>query len=503
MRARWLFLLAFLVYLLGPVRPPTGAAHPSTLGPVASAPFESLVRTIYPTADPADRALWSSRLAGAAWTAAAVGMSLRALECLTTPGVALALSLLAAFPSPFWSWASRSDTPHAPAALVVAALLWLAVRPSGASTAEERMGEVACGALAASLFFFDATHPLTPLALLLGVRVRRWTRSSAVFAAAGAGASALAVRGLVASTAAWPATAGHFRAPDPAVFAAYLASPGRGLVFFVPLAALAVIALLRGDEPRRLVRGCAFTVGVALAEVACLDPPWRMEGFGPSTLAPYVPLLAAMAAGLPPIGIRWGAVLALPAAVAHGGAVFVGGHTWDERRDPMGHPEAVWDVRDTPFADLLVGPPRPEIAALVPSAFRMPPGEHVARAGEPLPWLVYGWETPEPTGTWASGPESWIVVAVPPGDYAMTLMAAAPRVRGRPQRLAIERPGGPPLEVTFAEGLWNIQPVIIHFRPQAGVAIFKLRPAHTYKPGHGDVRRLSVFVASIWLDAGR
>jgi hypothetical protein len=330
--------------------------------------------------------------------------------------------------------------------------------------------------------------------------VRPWTRTAFGFAAAGAGTVALVASGLVASAALPPGSAPHFGAPDPAVVAAYLVSPGRGLPFFVPLAVLAVAALLRGDEPRRLVRRCALTVAIVLAEAACLDPPWRAEGFGPSSLAPYVPLLAAMAASLPSRGLRWGALLALPAVVAHGGAVFVGGHTWEERRDPVGHPLAVWDARDSPFSDLLVGPPRPEVEALLPSAFHLPPGEHVTRAGEPVPWLLYGWEPPEPTGTWASGRESWIVLAVPPGDQVLSLMATAPHVRGRPQRLEIERPGAPPFEVALTEDLWNLQPVTIPFRPQAGVAVIKLRPAHTWLPGHGDVRRLTVFVASIRLE---
>jgi hypothetical protein len=94
------------------------------------------------------------------------------------------------------------------------------------------------------------------------------------------------------------------------------------------------------------------------------------------------------------------------------------------------------------------------------------------------------------------------VVAAPPGDYVLTLMATAPRVRGRPQRVDIERPGGSPFSVTFGDGLWNVQPLSIPFRPQAGVSIIKLRPAHVFRPGHGDVRRLTLFVVSLWLERG-
>jgi hypothetical protein len=51
----------------------------------------------------------------------------------------------------------------------------------------------------------------------------------------------------------------------------------------------------------------------------------------------------------------------------------------------------------------------------------------------------------------------------------------------------------------FTGGLWDFQPVTIPFQPEAGIAVFKIRPAHTWRPGRGDTRRLSVFVASLRL----
>jgi hypothetical protein len=503
-RAAWLFLPLLLVYLLGPVRVETGPAPPSTLGRAAAAPFARLVHAIYPTAPPVDRALRSSRLTGAFWAAAAVAVTFLALEHRTTPLRAYLLCLLAAFASPLWSGASRSEAPQAPAAFVVAAVLWLASRRSHVSAVAQRAGDVATGALFVLLFLLDSTLVLTPAALLVfaclaGASESRPRDALRAIAAAAAGA----MGAVVVFPTPRLADAARLLAFDPASFAAHLVSPGRGLVFFAPLAVLAAAALVRGDGPRRLVRGGALVWLAALAETASLDPLLMPQGFGPVTLAPYVPVLAVMASPLPLRGLRSGALLALPVAAAHAAAVFLAGHTWEERRAVALHPQALWDLRDTPFSDLVLGPPEPDLSGLDPRPFRMAPGEHATRAGQSLPWLLHGWETAEPTGTWASGRESWIVVAVPPGDYVLTLMATAPRVRGRPQRLEIERPGGPPVEITFADGLWNVQPLPIHFRPEAGVAVLKLRPAHRFMPGHGDVRRLSVFVTALWLEPGR
>jgi hypothetical protein len=206
-----------------------------------------------------------------------------------------------------------------------------------------------------------------------------------------------------------------------------------------------------------------------------------------------------MAAGLPTRGLGWGSLLAVPVALAHALTVLAGGYGWDARRDLAAHPDAAWDMHDSPWRDLLYGAPTPDEAAFLPDAFPMVPGEHPTRAGDSLPWLAFGWEAPEATGTWASGRESWIVLALPPGDYVLTLIAAAPRLEGRGQRLTIERPSGPPVEVAFAGGLWEFQPVAIRLRPQAGITVLKIRPAHAWQPGRGDVRRLTLFLASLHL----
>jgi hypothetical protein len=212
-----------------------------------------------------------------------------------------------------------------------------------------------------------------------------------------------------------------------------------------------------------------------------------------------VPLLALMAAGLPRAALRWGALVCVPVAVAHGAAVFLGGQTWDARRRPEHAPEAVWDLRDSPFSDLAWGAPRPEPALLAPRHYRMLPATYPARQGQDLPWLVYGWEAPEPEGVWASGAESWIALAAPPGRYILVLYASAPRDGARPQRIRVERPGAPPLELELARGLWEFEHLLIPFEAQRALTLLKLFPSHTWLPGRGDVRRCSLFVASIRL----
>jgi peptidyl-prolyl cis-trans isomerase A (cyclophilin A) len=129
----------------------------------------------------------------------------------------------------------------------------------------------------------------------------------------------------------------------------------------------------------------------------------------------------------------------------------------------------------------------------------MKEGDFVTREGRPLPWLAYGWEKPEPRGIWASGAESWIVIGAPPGDYVLTLIASAPSRRGRLQQIVVERPAEAPLEVAFTKQLWELEPLRVPFRAERNLSVLKLRPAHTQVLGHGDARRLGVFLAALRL----
>jgi len=451
-RTRFVFLLAFVVYVLGPARAPGREAQ----GPVAKAtgaPFVALARVVYPLVPPADQERWAGRAAGAFYAAGAVALTFAALGRLASPEAALILAAAAALGSPLWSWGSRGSNVEAPGALLMAAVLWLSFR----SRPVPWRAIAAVAALALVVALAQATTP------------------------AAEGTSVV-------------------QAFDTLAFAAYLVAPGRGLLLFIATSVLALVGLWRGDA---FVRGAGIVVLAVVAEIASRPDPWDPLAFGPALLTPLVPLLAVMAARLPLEVLRIGLLWTLPLALLHGIAVFRGGHTWDERRGLPAHPDAVWDTHDTPFRDLLLGPPEPDLRALVPRELLVSGGTHATRAGEEAPWLVYGWEPPEAQGTWASGPRSWIVVAAPPGEFVLTLTATAPALGTDRQRLTIARPGYPPLEFAFTKGLWEYERVVVPFQSTQALSLIELRPAYVARPGRGDVRPLTLFVAGLSVEPVR
>ena len=457
---RWVFVLVFLAYLFGPSRAVDSESE--ALGnPVVAAiarPVEDVLRVVYPQVPVTDRARWTVRLLCALSTAGAVALTFVTLSRLTSPEGALLLAGVVAFASPLWSWTSRCDIPGAVATLVVALALFPGLgrgeRASRLASPVDRMAAIVAAVL-----------------IVLGTS--------------------------------WLLRAGSFVLFDPGVFAAYLLSPGRGLAFFAPVFLLAAAALAAGKGRRPVVWGAALVVLALLYQLASWSEPWGPLGFGPTLLAPCVPVLAVMAAGLPGNWLRVGALLSLPAVLAHGAAVFRGGHTWDERREIVHNPEAVWDFHDSPFTDLAVGPPEPDPTGFAAIDYFMRPGDYITREGHAFPWLAYGWEKPEARGVWAAGRESWIVIAIPPGDYILTLIASGPRRRDQSQRLEVERPAQPPLELSFAKDLWELEPLAIPFRAEHNLTVLKLRPAHAWMPGHGDVRRCGIFLTALRLKDAR
>lgn len=511
MQARWLFGFVVLAYLFGPARagvscsatstwilPPEAVPPAPKLAELFGFPVAAAVRAAYPGVSPNDLALRAGRLFGSLCTAGAVALTFLALRRRTSGTGGLLLALGVAFASPLWSWTSRADPPETLAVLLVAALLWLPAQARPLFWGDTP--GVAAGGLAAGLLFLDPVSLAATPALAMLARQPSSRSSWAALLGGGAGTTTLLVwlqgmppDGLLT----W--LQGRFGAPDPIVASAYLVSPGRGLVWFAPVVGLAALALRRGATP--FARHGALVVLAVLVESSFRREPWGPLGFGPTLLAPYLPLLALMAAELPVSWLRAGALLSLPAALAHGGAVFAGGHTWDERRAIILEPQAVWDLRDSPFSDLVFGAPPPDVADFSAARFFLRPGLHPTRAGAAAPWLVYGWEAPEPRGTWASGRESWIALAAPPGEYRLTLVASAPRLAGRAQRIEVERPGAAPLELGFAKQLWQFESLTIPFHAERNLTVLRLRPAHTWMPGHGDVRHCSLFLAGLRLTA--
>jgi hypothetical protein len=258
-----------------------------------------------------------------------------------------------------------------------------------------------------------------------------------------------------------------------------------------------------------LVRGSAIVLAIAVLELSCREQWWGGYGFGPHRLVAYVPLLALMAAFAPRRLVAWSPLLLVPAALLHAAFVFRGGHLWDERRDIDAHPAVVWDLRDSPITDLLVGAPAPDRAGLEPSRLPMPLGEHspasLPSADSVRPgWFAHGWEAPEESGIWASGRETWLALT-PPGEgpYELSLEAAAPVVRGTPQRLEIDVDGERRPAHEFARGLWEYETVRVSLPDAPGPVVVRFRPRHVWLPGKGDVRRCSFFVRRLRLERRR
>jgi len=467
---------------------------------VLSLPFSAALRVLYPHEQPVRRARMAGRVAGAFFAAAAVAVTFAALARLVDPPLALLVCLGAAFASPLYSTASRSSSPAGVAALCMASIVWLALGP-GAWRALGR------GAAVAALYFLRPTSLLAPLALLATVGRGAHPRPDDGIRPLVLGATLAGVLlGLIDD-----AIAGRHRwgAPDLAAVAAYLVSPGRGLFVFAPVALLAVAGLARARGPThhaRLVRGCALAVAVALLEVAGLEQWWGGYGFGPHRLAAYIPLLALMAAFAPRRLVAWSPLLFVPAALLHAAFVFRGGHLWDERRGIDANPEVVWDLRDSAITDVFVGPPPPDTSGLDPARLLMPLGDHATAATPSAQapahgWFAHGWESPEESGVWAVGRETWLALALPGhGGYDLSLEASAPVVRGDPQRLEIDVLGERSAAHEFSRGLWEYETVRVPLSYRPGPVVVRFRPRHVWLPGKGDVRRCTFFVRRVRLE---
>jgi hypothetical protein len=451
-RARWLFCFVLLVYLLGPSRPVPEGFETTFAGWLASPVFAAMA-WIYPRADPIDVGLRAARVFGATCTAGAVALIFATLRRRVTETNALALSLVSAFASPLWSGASRSVVPEAPAALFVATAVFLL--PSAfASVANSRSG---------------------PRLVVGGFGVLSCVCAFAVV---------------------WPGRMGEFQ---PEVVAAALASPGKGLLFFAPLC-LAPLAAFR-SAPCRIAS--AIVVVVILGS-AFSERPWGEPSFGPARFAPLLPLIAwgsASAFDVAPKLLRGIMSASALAAVFHALAVFGGGRLWDARRDLVRDPAAVWDFRDSPFSDVLAGPPPPALDGerISPASLALREGVTSLRAGAPAPWFVHGFAPVEAEGVWATGRESWIAFSAPPGDYELTLIAAAPARAGRRQGLSVE--GANPGRFDFKSQLWEYEPVVLRVRSrgEGEIAVVKMKHRHTWMPGHGDVRNCAFFVTELRL----
>jgi hypothetical protein len=146
--------------------------------------------------------------------------------------------------------------------------------------------------------------------------------------------------------------------------AGLFASPARGLLFFAPVLPLALYVGLRyGDREARIV-GAGILLHIAV--IAAYRAWWGGWVFGPRLLTETVwispLLLIAMPTSRTLRNIFVGASV-MTIAVGILGTFRYGGGAWDLRRDPDKHPEALWDVRDSPLVAMILGPAVPTIDA--------------------------------------------------------------------------------------------------------------------------------------------
>ena len=473
-----------------------------------SLPLALVVRALEPEVEPVERSRITGRVAGAFFTAAALGVTYAVLLRLTGPISSLAITLGAAFASPLYSVASRELWNHGPAALLLAAIVWLSLRTTSAAL----VGGAAC--VAATYFVRHAAlAPAAVLFLVLQWRaLRDQPRRGLALAALGGVAASLplallnqaAMGNPMGGYAALQAFEYRWGFPKTEALLAYAVSPARGMLLFVPVTLLALGGLrFAARRPHaRLAWACLAAVVTALIEIASYGPWWGGWAFGPRMMTEYVPLLGVMAAFCPARAIALGCALCAPVVAIHAAYVFKGGHSWDERRQVDDNPAAVWDVSDSPFTDLVFGPPRPDAATLDAGRVAMPVGTHAISSERPTPWLVYGWEPTENAGVWASGSETWLAVSLPaPGRYALVLQATAPVVRGRPQRLGISISGNAvERRHAFETGLWDDEPVRMEIPYRSGTIVIRIEPDHIWFPGHGAVRRCTFFLRSLGLE---
>ncbi|HZZ86217.1 MAG TPA: hypothetical protein VFE30_16930 [Anaeromyxobacteraceae bacterium] len=240
----------------------------------------------------------AEKLAAALMAAASVGFLLATLLALgLAPAPALLGAALYAFASPIFSTAAQALWQHAPGVLALSAGLFCAVRSRQDPRFEPWAG--CCAGLAAAARPTNAVV----LAALLGYQATRGLRP-ALRAAAGAAVPLALLAGYDtwAFGAPWRTgysqDGGGFLGAFGPGLAGVLGSPTRGLLTYVPWAALGLLGLAAGARRDRLYAfALAAAAGVVAVHAAWLDWPggWC---YGPRLVTDATPLLAL---GLAPL----------------------------------------------------------------------------------------------------------------------------------------------------------------------------------------------------------
>jgi len=141
----------------------------------------------------------------------------------------------------------------------------------------------------------------------------------------------------------------------PKALAGLLASPGRGLLVYAPIALWGIWIGLRGDRRTRWIAiGC-------LAQIVFASTFFKWHGgqaYGPRLLSEltWVAIVLAVGTGRP---VRWWVVAPTAVITILVGQLGLWGYRpeqWERRRAPDSHSEVLWDVVDSPIPATLSTP---------------------------------------------------------------------------------------------------------------------------------------------------
>ncbi len=416
------------------------ASPPGTA--LLSTPFVPLLR-LGASQPPLAREVRAGQLAASLLMGVLAGVLFLLGRVFVGPAASAALALAAVLGTPVWSVASRGLWSHTWTVLLLAVALLLAARAE-AGGARPWPATIALLLGAAYLTRPDAVGAIVPLALHVA-RPRAQRGSFLVGAAVALSAIAGAAWLQSGALFVWPGLGVGVRLGEvPAHVLAQLASPSRGLVWFVPTLAFVAYLLVRYRPTQTaLVRLALVTIAAHV-----LLQGWNHQWYGGSTfgprvhleLVPFLTLLAALglaarrdaAAGsrVRRGEVAWGALLVAAALAIHArGAWSRQAWQWNSAPTPIDvDPSRVWDwQRPQVLAGLVHSRP--------PALFPAWPGSGAVDPASPQDARFFGlgWDAPEHGFRWALGPDAELFFAHPEPARPLLL-----RLLGFPY----EHPGG-------------------------------------------------------------
>jgi hypothetical protein len=232
------------------------------------------------------------KIAAALFSALSVAFVLAAVRRAgAPPWLVLTATVLYAFASPVLSTTSQALWQHGPGVLGLSGALWAALRARD----DERWAALA-GALCGLAIAARPTDAVLAAGVLAGLAARGWRPLALAAAGTLPGLALVAAYHLVAFGSPWATGYGGeataFTMPLGEGLWAVLLSPTRGLLAFVPWAAIAALGLARGARRDPLVAGVAVAAVATVALYAKWHGWWGGWCYGPRLLSDLTPALA-------------------------------------------------------------------------------------------------------------------------------------------------------------------------------------------------------------------